>query len=339
MSTSPIEHCLLRENIGCSSKVSSVVLAELAELGLLGPVWDDAAAIDLPGQRLLATIDLIHLPCTQLDLAGQILVQHCANDLYAKGARPLAGLSLILYPAKLDNQRTHFLREVSRGIQTAAQRAAFAVIGGHTMHNPECLIGLALLGQLPPGQPLVPKQGAQPGDRLILTKPLSALYALYAHQSRPADLTQLRDRAFQNMLAVHDCVPWRPEIRACTDISGFGLVGHLLEMLAGTSHGATLEFLPSVVDGEINGFAEAPMCALERNARSYAAHFHGPSALAFDHRLFAPETSGPLLLAVAPHAAGPFLRDLQACGFSKAAEIGEVTHHPGIAFSPCPSGS
>ena len=328
------DRLVLKDSIGCSRKVGGSFLDELKSLGILDSQWDDAAVVRPLGDSVVASVDLVYFPCADIVAAGEIIAAHCVNDVVAKGAEPLAALSVIMYPAELDSQGIPLVRSFSEGLRRVGDRLGFSIIGGHTVHNSQCVAGLAVIGKIREHGSFIPKRGMLPGDRLILTKPLGSLFGLFAVQAYSSQGESLEAAAIENMRKLHPPLPHDLKIRSCTDISGYGLIGHLCEMLEGSGFGAKLSTLPSILPQSLRGMWHAPMCALERNAQAFSHFVSSPDFMQLDHRLYSPETSGPMLMAVPGEMAHPLLNHLINVGLSDAQEIGEVTATAGIIVTP-----
>lgn len=263
-------------------------------------------------------------------LMGRIAAQHALSDLYASGAQPHSALAQVTLPFAAEPLLRRDLEAALDGALSIFAEANCRLLGGHSMQGPEMQLGFTVNGVLR-GEPLLPKpvlskQGAQPGDVLLLSKALGsgALFAAHMQQRADGRHVQAALEAMQQSNREASLIARRYGARAVTDVTGFGLAGHLLEML-GEDLSATLQWesLP-VLAGALE--------ALNAGIRS-TAHT-GNVALAGDRvalpggappslqLLFDPQTSGGLLMAVPPASADAALAELNQAG--PAAAIGEV---------------
>jgi selenide,water dikinase len=233
---------------------------------------------------------------------GAISAANALSDLYAMGAEPFAALSLVAFPQGLLPLET--LAEILNGAQDVLREAGVALLGGHSVQNREPLIGFAVTGRVRPDE-ILSKQGGQPGDRLVLTKPLGTGILATGLRSGKLDpehvgaMTSCMKRLNRDALAVAKGF----SIHAATDVTGFGLLGHLHEM-------AVLSGVRAVVDpGAIRFLPGTEEMAREKqfaggltNNRNHLSSF---LVLTEDEdswpmvALFDPQTSGGLLFAVA----------------------------------------
>ena len=323
---------------GCAAKVGAGGLARV--LARLGPATadpavrvglgapDDAAAFATrSGDVLLATVDGFRAFCDDPWLVGRVATQNAVSDVDATGGTARHALAWVTVPDGPGAEET--LYQVMAGVRQELDARRISLLGGHSTVGPELMVGLAVLGELPPEHAMLAKAGLKPGDRLILTKPLGTGVALAADMQgrlegrflRAVHAAMLRGNAAAAGIArAHGA-------HAMTDVSGFGLAVHLGEMLEASGVGAALApdrvpVLPGVSD------------ALRRGVRST---FH-PQNLAAARRYFGavdgetpavallvdPQTSGGLLIGIDAGRAAALLEALEAAGDTDAREIGEV---------------
>lgn len=324
---------------GCGAKVSNTVLDRvLTRLrpaiesvpldGLVIGLGDDAAAFTVPdGKMLVQSVDHFRSFIDDPYLFGQITANHCLNDLYAMGATPHSALASVTLPYGAERVVEHDLEALLSGVLAALEEAGARLIGGHTGEGETMSLGLTVNGLAEPGR-LIGKDGVRPGDRLILTKPLGTgmLFAA-AMQGRargPAVAHALARMAQANRLAME--VFLAHGVNACTDITGFGLLGHLVEMLKAGGYGARLHFdrLPTLPDLD-------PVIQAGIRSTLHPANLAFGQALANtgdDPRidlLFDPQTAGGLLGSIPEAAAEDCRAALIAAGYPDAAIIGTVT--------------
>jgi selenide,water dikinase len=289
---------------------------------------DDAAAIRLSDELAICfTADFITPLVDDPNRWGRIAAANSISDIYAMGARPLAALNLVGWPGNLDADE---LAQVLAGGREAADEAGCLVVGGHTIKDSEPKFGLAVIGTVHPDR-ILRNRGALAGDLLYLSKPLGTGILTTAVKRGKASDEEL-DEAVRSMCALNRAAAEaavEASVRALTDVTGFGLAGHLTEMLgpdgalgAEISLGA-LPLLPGaarhLADGMIPGGAQ-------RNREAYAQRLHvgqgveeGAAMLLFD-----PQTSGGLLAAVPPEAAERFEQESAQRGVS-VTRIGTFT--------------
>lgn len=323
---------------GCAAKVSAPGLAAaLASLPpapadarvLLGlAARDDAAALRTPrGDVLLATVDGFRAFSDDAWLVGRVAALNAVSDVYAKGGSPRHALCWVSVP---EGGGEAALGEVLAGVRAELDALGVSLVGGHSTLGPELVVGLAVLGELADGAAPLTKSGLAPGEALVLTKPLGTGVVLAADMRglargawvAAAHATMLRANARAADVA-------RRYARACTDVSGFGLAGHLGEMLVASGLGAVLEAsaLPALPG------ARALLARGVRSSYAAQAAEAAPPLLGGDattHALLCdPQTSGGLLFGVPAHRAGEALAALHAAGESEAAVIGTLV--PGAA--------
>jgi selenide,water dikinase len=262
---------------------------------------------------------------------GQIAVANALSDVYAMGGQPLTAMNIVCFPQKsLD---ISVLREILVGGLDKMHEAGVILLGGHSVEDEELKYGLSVTGTIHPAQ-VVLNNGARAGDRLILTKPLGTGIISTAIKGNMADegavaritmsMSTLNLRASELMQAAG--------VNACTDVTGFGLLGHAAEMIEGTNVSLVIESAAVPFFPEAKELAEAGMIpgGLYRN-RDFRKSMvdiasEVPGYLA--DILFDPQTSGGLLIAV-PAPKAPLLLDkLHQAGISEAAIIGEVVAKP-----------
>jgi selenide,water dikinase len=293
---------------------------------------DDAAVYRLgPDRALVATVDFFTPIVDSPADWGAIAAANALSDVYAMGGRPLFALNLVGWPRDVLPFET--LGEVLRGAGQIVQRAGCLMLGGHSIDDPEPKFGLVVLGEVHPDR-MMTNAAARPGDRLVLTKPLGTgilTTALKRDILTEPDLagavrvmTTLNEGAARAALAAG--------VRCATDITGFGLLGHLGNLLGASRVGAriryaTLPALPRALELAERGIVPG---GTRRNLEAASAEWD-PS-LTEAERLLAvdAQTSGGLLLAVAPARLDRLLTDLEAEGTPAAAVIGEITAESGI---------
>ncbi|RLQ23553.1 selenide, water dikinase SelD [Seongchinamella sediminis] len=326
---------------GCGAKVGatglSAVLAalhgEFPEQVADPASGDDAVPIPgVAGETVLQSLDLLRQLVADPWLMGRIAANHALSDLYACGARPLSALAAITLPFAAGSLLERDLQQVLAGALYEFAKVDCILAGGHSMQGPELQLGFAVNGQLVADRAL-PKRGARPGDVLILTKPLGTGVLFAAHMQQGADGRDVA-AAIEMMLqgnALAAELAAGAAVSACTDITGFGLLGHLLEMLL-PGQGAALDLagLPTLPGATALLAAGVRSTLHETNRASAQAALAGTAAAqeAPAQILFDPQTSGGLLLAAAPDRASELVASLCQGGYAQARVIGAVTAGP-----------
>ena len=289
---------------------------------------DDAAAYRLEnGQAIIQTVDFITPIVDDPFEFGRIAAANSLSDVYAMGGRPLFALNIVCFPTK--QVPLEVLGEILRGGVDAAREAGIEIVGGHSVEDTEPKYGLIVTG-IAPADAVITNAGAQVGDALFLTKPLgSGILTTAMKKGRMSDATAsevVRVMRTLNRSAAEALAGLR--VHALTDITGFGLLGHLLEMMHGSRTAARLH-LPSVpLLPEVLELAEAKVYpgGASRNRNRTEPHVQWSASIAEAHRvaLNDPQTSGGLLIAVAAEDADELARRLEQAGTLAAARIGEV---------------
>ncbi len=293
---------------------------------------DDAGVYQLTDDlAVLQTIDFFTPIVDDPYTFGQIAAANALSDVYAMGGKPLTAMNVVCFPTKSLNILV--LKDILRGGLDKMREAGVTLVGGHSIDDVELKYGLSVMGTVHPKR-LVTNSGAKVGDKLILTKPLgtgiisTALKAGMVNEETVTRLTKcmstLNDKASALMQEVG--------VHACTDITGFGLLGHTCRVAQSSQVGiniyhASLPFLP-----EAEGFAKRGFCpgGLHRNREFYSAAViitnEVPSHI--QDILFDAQTSGGLLICLAPRKAELLQEKLRQAGVEDAAIIGEVVSRP-----------
>jgi selenide,water dikinase len=290
--------------------------------------WDDAGVYLLSDDlAIIQTIDFFTPIVDDPYDFGQIAVANALSDVYAMGGKPLTALNIVCFPIKsLD---ISVLKDILRGGMDKMLEAGVVLVGGHSIDDSELKYGLSVTGTVHPDW-LVSNSGARVGDKLILTKPLgtgiinTAVKAGMVKDETVARLTRgmatLNARAAELMQAVG--------VNACTDITGFGLLGHAATLARNSQVGihfyaASIPFFPEASEFAVQGLCPG---GLYRNREFYADSVTISSEVpsSVQDILFDPQTSGGLLICLEPEKAEPFLEKLRQNGVVEAAIIGEV---------------
>ena len=289
---------------------------------------DDAAVYRMTDEiALISTVDYITPPVDDPHWFGQIAAANSLSDVYAMGGKPLTALNLVMFPSKkLD---IGLLKEILRGGSDKVKEAGASMAGGHSVDDNEPKYGLAVTGWVHPDRVLTNK-GCLAGDALVLTKPLGTGVLFNAGRSGKlpyADLEAILPQvAALNGTAMEAALNF--EIHACTDITGFGILGHSLEMAKGSGLQIDLifdrlPFYPNALrmyqKGENTGSNKA-------NRRLAQGFWEAAANLTAEEEelLFDPQTSGGLLLAVPADQCDGLLAGLKKAGVESAVRVGEV---------------
>ena len=294
---------------------------------LVGPeTRDDAAVYRLTdGLALVLTVDFFTPIVDDPYAFGQIAAANSLSDVYAMGGRPIAMLSIVGFPR--DTLPMSVLGEVLRGGAEKAREAGVSVVGGHSIDDAEPKVGYAVVGLVHPAR-IWRNVGARPGDALVLTKPLGtgiiSTAIKQAKASERAVTAAIRMMATLNRAAA-EAVATVP-VHAVTDVTGFGLLGHLREMTVGSKvrvrlHAGRIPLLPDVEALAAAGLVPG---GTRRNLHAVASAVRWDPSLPEPRRLVIgdAQTSGGLLVATPDGPA--LLQALAAAGVEEAAQIGEV---------------
>ena len=320
---------------GCGCKLGSADLSEVlkhlpaiedANVLVDAATRDDAAVYRLsPDRALVATVDFFTPIVDDPAAWGAIAAANALSDVYAMGGRPLFALNLVGWPR--GKVPFEVLGEVLRGAARITKQAGCLMLGGHSIDDPEPKFGLAVVGEVHPDRMLT-NATARPGDRLVLTKPLGTgilTTALKRNLLPEAGLTA----AVASMTALNDGAARAAAsagVRCATDVTGFGLLGHLGNILAASGVGARIEVarLPTLALALELAAAGCVPGGTERNHDAARAAWSAELTPAERFICTDAQTSGGLLLAVAPDRLGALLTALRAEGTPAAAVIGEI---------------
>ena len=322
---------------GCGAKVGGDSLrAALAALSARypqhcpGSVSSDDAAIVSSHGPIMQSVDVLRAMVLDPWLMGRIAANHALSDLYAVAARPLSALAVITLPFATESLLQRELQQVLAGALHELSAVDCVLLGGHSMQGQELSVGFVVNGQTATeDHALLPKQGLQPGDQLVLCKPLGvgALFAAHMQlQADGRDLTaaigeMLKSNRVAGQLAVEHGAS------AATDVTGFGLAGHLREMLA-SGQGANLrsDSIPALA-GALAAISSGVMSTMQDSNRAAAGQLDygaGVDRVAAQ-LLFDPQTSGGLLIGVAQARVAALCSALRSAGYPDAAVVGSVT--------------
>lgn len=324
---------------GCGAKVGATLLTRALErvradgrddvlIGLDRP--DDAAVVEVPAcKAMVHTVDFFRAMIDDPYIFGKIAANHALGDLYAMGAEPQTALAVVTVPYGPEEKVEDTLTQLMSGAVEVLRGAGAALVGGHTSEGAELGLGFAANGLIDRGR-IMRKSGLEPGDRLVLTKAIGTgtLFAAdMRHRARGrwiaaaiASMTTSNRDAAASLL--------RAGVQACTDVTGFGLLGHLVEMLKASTVDAELDLraIP-LLDGAEETVRAGIVSSLHpENVRLGRAIVNAQAAAGLPRYtlIFDPQTAGGLLAGVRPAAVDSCLADLRAAGYRDAAVIGTV---------------
>ncbi len=288
---------------------------------------DDAGVYRLNDETaLIQTLDFFTPIVDDPYLFGQIAATNSLSDVYAMGGKPLTAMNIVTFP--ICRLAPEVLLAILSGGQQKIAEAGAVMLGGHTIDDDEPKYGLSVTGVVHPDKVLT-NAGAQPGDALILTKAIGTgvLYTALKAELFPAgvaaaaaSMTQLNRYAAEVMT--------RFPVHACTDITGFGLLGHAFELAAGSAVDLELDSraVPLLPDAaEAAGMGLVPAGAYANRDYLNQVEFRPEVPVNLQDLLFDPQTSGGLLISLAEDLAADLLTELHAAGVAVAARIGRVT--------------
>lgn len=325
------------ENAGCASKISQAdlkkVLAGLPAISdprvlVSAATCDDAGVYKLDnGTALVQSVD-VFTPCVDDAYTfGQIAAANSVSDIYAMGGTPLTALSIVGFPIETLSHKV--MNQMLYGGITKMKEAGVVILGGHSIKDKEIKFGFAVTGLIHP-ELIITNDRAEPGDVLVLTKPLGTGIISFARQLGKASAKSLRaaSRSMTELNKAAAEVMAEMRLRTATDITGFGLLGHLSEIARQSRVSVEIQAdLVPVFDGVLDYVRRGLISgAVERN-REYASRFvrnDGGVCEDLETVLYDPQTSGGLLIAVEESRSGALLKKLKARGVKYAGRIGRV---------------
>ena len=328
---------------GCGCKIAPGVLEKILAKSAPGLVprellvgietSDDAAVYQLnERQAIVATTDFFMPIVDDPFDFGAIAATNAISDVYAMGGQPLFALALVGMP--VNQLPLEVIRKILEGGESVCARAGIPIAGGHTIDSVEPIYGLVALGLVDPKN-LKRNAGARPGDKLVLGKPLGV--GIYSAALKKGRLDAAGYSAMIESTTKLNTPGTKlgtlQGVHALTDVTGFGLLGHLLEIAKGSKASARLDWqsvplLPGALEFAREGIMTG---ASGRNWSGYGERVRLPAAFGEAERamLTDPQTSGGLLVACAPETCDEVLAIFKAEGFGQAAIVGEIVAGPG----------
>lgn len=281
---------------------------------------------------LIQTIDFFTPIVDDPFTFGRVAAANSLSDVYAMGGKPLTAMNVICFPVK--SMDISILHDILLGGMETLREAQVTLIGGHSVEDNEIKYGLSVSGVIHPDK-VVRNRGARPGDRLVLTKALGTGIVSTAIKGEAAP-PELAARSIESMTTLNraaaEIMAHTPGVHACTDVTGFGFLGHACEMIEGSDAGMLINITAVPVfqgvqelvrEGYVPGGLyrnrefRMHMLEFERSCPDMSADF-----------LFDPQTSGGLLVSIEAAHAENFLKRLHDAGVRDAAIVGEVVAEP-----------
>lgn len=333
---------------GCGAKVGANVLTRaLSDLqptqrddvliGLHEP--DDAAVVEVPtGKVMLHTVDYFRAFIDDPYIFGKIAANHSLSDIFAMGAEAQSALAIATVPYGIEAKVEDTVHQMMSGAIEVLNESGTALVGGHTSEGAELALGFAVNG-LADREKILRKGGMMPGDLLVLTKPLGT-GTLFAADMQQKAKGRWIDGALDTMILSNRiagiCI-YAHGAHACTDITGFGLLGHMVEMIKGSGVDVSLDMskLP-ILDGALDTVRAGILSSLQpANVRLRRAIKNVEDASSHDAYplIFDPQTSGGLLASLPAEKAETCVADLHKRGYPDAKIVGKVVGE-GDAIEP-----
>jgi len=281
---------------------------------------------------VISTVDFITPPVDDPYWFGQIAAANSISDVYSMGGEPWTALNLVMFPA--NHLDFGLLREILRGGHDKVAEAGACLVGGHSVDDEEPKYGLCVNGAVHPDR-IITNAGSRPGDALILTKPVGTGVLFNAVRSGKLKLRDLEEEVLPSVAALNGQAMKTAlefDLHACTDITGFGIAGHLFEIAHGSKAAVRLEYAslpvhPNAIEmyrkGESTGSNLANRAMVHEHLTIRADLTRPQEQILFD-----PQTSGGLLLSIPESQAEKLLNALKAAGVTSATRVGEVVDGP-----------
>jgi len=324
---------------GCGAKVGQPVLqrvisqlktcqSALVQLGLNAP--DDAAVLSVPaGKQMVQSVDAFRSMIDDDYLFGQIAANHALGDVFAMGAEPHSAQAIVTLPYASEIKVEQQLLHVMQGATKIFNQCGMSLVGGHTAEGAELSLGFVVNGLAEPDD-LLRKSGLKIGDKLILTKPLGT-GTLFAADMRAQAHGVWIKQAVQSMIQLNQTAALcliENGAKACTDVTGFGLIGHLYEMLEASSVSAevSIDKLP-LLEGATASIQAGIVSTLQGQNEKISRTISNYETMRISTDLailFDPQTAGGLIAGVASENSEACVKALRALGYGHACVIGQV---------------
>lgn len=321
---------------GCGCKIAPKVLDailtnnghhQVFETLLVGnDERDDAAVMDLgDGTAIISTTDFFMPIVDDPADFGRIASVNAISDVYAMGGKPILAIAILGWP--IDKLPAALANEVINGARNACKEAGIPLAGGHSIDSPEPIFGLAVTGRVNITH-LKKNGGAEPGCKLFLTKPIGVgiLTTAQKQKKRLPEHDMLARNSMVQLNSIGEMLGTLPYVKAMTDVTGFGLLGHLSEMCEASGASARVDFekVPFINRAVLDNYLEMG-CIPGGTQRNWASYGHkiGPLSDHQKYLLCDPQTSGGLLVAISPEFEQEFVDTMNLNGFDLEA-FGEI---------------
>jgi selenide,water dikinase len=289
---------------------------------------EDAGVYKLSDElAIIQTVDFFTPIVDDPYMFGQIAAANALSDVYAMGGKPLTAMNIVCFPIK--TMDISILREILKGGLDKMKEAGVTLVGGHSVEDPELKYGLSITGTIHPSKVLT-NVGAKAGDRLILTKPLGTGIINTAIKGGMAteDSIEMVTKCMASLNKRASEIMQEVGVNACTDVTGFGLLGHAFEMIEGTRKGMVINASDVPILPEAVNFAKMGIVPggtyRNREFRIDRLDLNPNLSIYITDVFFDPQTSGGLLIAVPENKAYELEKRLIEEGIKEAAIIGEV---------------
>ncbi|MFC2167952.1 selenide, water dikinase SelD [Acidobacteriota bacterium] len=325
------------ENAGCASKINQndlkIVLAGLPRSSdprvlVSADTCDDAGVFKISDDlALVQSVDVFTPSVNDPYTFGQIAAANSVSDIYAMGGSPLTALSIIGFPIETMSHR--IMNQILKGGVDKMKEAGVSIVGGHSIKDNEIKFGFAVTGTIDPKK-IITNNSAKPGDILVLTKPLGTGVIGFASQIGKASAESLNtiSQSMAELNKIPAEIMAEMEVKTATDVTGFGLLGHLSEMASQSN--MTIEIYANqvpVFEGVFEKLRQGMISgAIERN-KEFASQYVTTSSGVSEERetvLYDPQTSGGLLIAIHPNRAEELVSRLKNKGLDFTTVIGSV---------------
>ncbi len=295
---------------------------------------DDAAVYKLSdGMAMINTVDFITPPVDDPYWFGQIAAANSISDIYSMGGKPLTALNVVMFPSKILDMG--ILHDILRGGHDKVVEAGACLVGGHTVDDEEPKYGLCVSGIVDPNK-VITNAGSKPGDALVLTKPIGSGVLFNAVHSGKLPFKDLEKDVLPLLASLNDIAmttALKFDIHACTDITGFGILGHLLEVSLGCGAGVVVDFkaLP-IYPYALEMYNKGESTGSNKGNRQMVNNYNFEIQTALTNQeeelLFDPQTSGGLLLSVPDSQSADLISALKSAGVSVAEKVGHMVAEP-----------
>lgn len=294
---------------------------------------DDAGVYQINEElALVQTVDFFTPIVDNPFIFGQIAAANALSDVYAMGGTPLTGMNLVAYPIK--DLSSSVLKEILLGGLSKMKEAGVALVGGHSIEDPEIKYGLAVTGIIHPKQ-ILTNAKARAGDQLVLTKPLGTGIIATALKARMAS-EEAVGKITESMVALNRTASeWMKKYgaHACTDITGFSFIGHALEMAMASHVGMVIQSNAVPIFREASEYARLGLIPGGANSNrdffSCKTEIHGNVSRLLVDIFYDPQTSGGLLISLPAAEAEKLVATLRNEGLVHSSIVGEVVEEDG----------